>query len=142
MSTLEARIRAAAIADATLLSYLGDGNSPPYFRWFDTQLPEGSAYPSLVVQLIGGSETYVSTGRLPTGFSRMQFTIWDTDPEEGRAIEAALLSFLDSLNLVGITGLPQYPNYVVLKRQGMEPQSEPPLFQRIVDAMIFSDSSV
>lgn len=138
MATLEARLLTAAAANAGLAALLG--SSP--FRWYDTRLAQGTAYPAVTVQLVSGNKTYAFEGRLSTGWSRYQFTIWDTDPERARSVESALVTFLDTFNGPGTAGLQQYPNYVVLQRQGMFAEIEPPVFQRINDAMIFSNDTL
>lgn len=137
-STLELKLRTAASAYAPLNSLLG--TSP--FRWFEIQLPAGTLLPAVTVQMTSGSPTYVNTGRLATGFSRMQFTIWDLSAEGARAVENALLRFLDQFNAIGISGLVHYPNQVVLQRQGYYPTPAPPQFQRINDAMIFDNANL
>ena len=144
MSTpLQARMRTAAAANAGLSALLG---SNP-FRWFDNQLPQGQTLPAVVVQQISGSPTYVVTGRLHTGWSRYQFLIWGGQFDAGDTarmnVEAALMSFLDGWSgAIGITGLVQYPSYVVGQRDSLFPQTDGPIYQRIVDAMIFSNDSI
>lgn len=98
--------------------------------------------PAVAVQQVGGSPTYALAGRLPTGFTRVQFTVWDTDPERGRAVESAILSFLDQLNLIGIPGLAQYPCMVVSQREGMFTTPQPPGHLVYLDAQIFSNDNL
>jgi hypothetical protein len=136
-TSLETKLRTQASAYAPLTALLGNP-----FRWYDSQLLQGSLYPAIVVMQVSGSPTYVQTGRLPTGFTRIQFTIWDTDSERARRVEAALESFLDQFNAIGIPGLVQYPNEIVLQRAGYFAEPAPALFQRINDAMIFSNSNL
>lgn len=140
MSSVKQRIRTAASAYSGLTALLG--TAP--FRWYDLQLAQGSAKPAVVVQQISGSPTYVVGGRLNTGWGRWQFTIWGsgTDSSNALAVEAQLLDFLDQLNLIGITGLTQYPCLVVGQRDAMFPGTQPPSYQRLVDAMIFSNDSL
>jgi hypothetical protein len=57
-------------------------------------------------------------------------------------VEAQLLLFLDQLNLIGIAGLAQYPSQVVLQKDWLYIQTEPPIGGRIVDAMIFNNESL
>ena len=141
MSTsLKARIRTAAAAYPGLAALLG--TAP--FRWYDNTLIQGSALPAVVVQVISGSPTYVVTGRLHTGWSRIQFSIWGSGSNSSNAtdVETQLLAFLDQLNLIGIPGLAQYPCQVVLQRDLLYPKTQPPLFLRQLDAMIFSNDSL
>ena len=144
MSTpLAERMRTDAAAYPALQALLG--TTP--FRWFADQLPQGTAFPAVVVTDISGSPTYVVTGRLHTGWSRMQFLIWGGQKATGATartnVEAALLSFLDQWEGgIGIPNLSQYPNLVVLQRNSVYTQTDGPIYQKIVDAMIFSNSSL
>ncbi len=146
MSTpLQSRIRTAAASDPTLATLLG--TSP--FRWFNNQLPQGygQTAPAIVVTQISGSPTYVLTGRLRTGWTRLQFLIWGGQFDAGatarETVEAALITFLDSWSGgIGITGLTQYPSLVVGQRDFLFAQTDGPIYQRVTDAMIFSNSSL
>ena len=139
MSSLKANLRAQAALFPGLTALLG--TAP--LRWYDERLNQGSALPAVVVTVVSDPPTYVATGRLRTGWSRVQFLIWGATPgsDSAFAVETQLLLFFDQLNLIGIPGLTQYPNYVVLRRDSMYPQTDPPIYQRIVDAMMFSNSS-
>jgi hypothetical protein len=136
------RIRAAAIANPTLLGLLG--SSP--FRWYDQQLYQSSAFPAVVVTQVSNPQTYALVGRLPTSFSRYQFTIWTTNNAAGMtaraAVGSALIDFLETLNLVGIPGLCSYNNQVVGDRDGWYPLPEPGNPQRLIDAMIYANDSL
>ena len=138
--TLEAKLRAAAAAYAPLTALIG---SPP--RWWDTQRQQGSAFPSVTVLLVSGNKTYVFTGRLPTGWSRVQFTIEADSGEAARGVEAALAAMLDQANFVGVPGLAQYPSRIVLIRGGLNTEMQPGTpgrWWRTVDAMIFSNDNL
>lgn len=144
MSTsLKARLYAAALVDAGLLALLASG-SPAVLRWYDQQLPQGATFPAMVVQQISNPRTYVTTGRMPTGFSRMQFRIFGTgnDSQNASAVVAALANFLDGFNGSGIAGLAQYSNIIVADRDAGLANTQPLTFQRIVDAMIFSNDNL
>lgn len=140
MSDLKTKIRTAASANVGLSAALG--TSP--FRWFDERKPQNAGLPCVVVTIVGKSPTYVITGRLRTGWSRVSFVIWGSTPGSSNAyaVENALLTFLDQLNLIGISGLQQYPCNVVMQRDSLYTQSEPPIYQRIVDAQIFSNDGL
>ncbi len=141
-TALKDRIRAAAIANPTFTGLLG--TSP--FRWYDQQLNQGSAFPAVVLTQVSNPQMYALVGRFPTSFSRIQFTIWSVNTAAGMtklaALEAALIEFLETLNLVGIPGLCSYSNQVVAARDGWFPTPEPGNPQRLVDAMIFSNDSL
>ena len=141
MASLKANLRTAASEYAGLTALLG--TSP--FRWIDgPRKPQGLVIPAIVVTIVSGSPTYVVTGRLHTGWSRVSFLIWgDTQGSSvALAVEAQLLEFLDQANIIGISGLAQYPNNVVMQRDAIAPQLDPPVYQRIVDAMIFSNDTI
>lgn len=140
MASLKANIRTAAASFSGLSSLLG--TSP--FRWFDIRKPQNAGLPCVVVTIISGSPTYVVTGRLATGWSRVSFTIWGSTPGSSNAsiVETQLLSFLDQLNLIGIPGLVQYPSNVVMQRDAMYAQCDPPIYLRIVDCLIFNNDSL
>ena len=137
-TSLEVKLRTAAAAFSALTALLG--TSP--FRWYDTQLLQGSAFPAIVVVLIDDAKTYYLGGRMNTSFSRVQFTIWDTDAERGRSVEAALYDFFDVFNACAAPSGRAKPNYVVGARGGMYPQTQPPQFQRIIDAKIFNNDTL
>ncbi len=136
------KIRAAAIATPALTALLGQNP----FRWFNYQKVPGSAYPCVVQQVISNVPTYSLTARLPNGNARVQFCIWGQNTATGlasiAAVESALATFLDSLNLIGIPGLVQYPNFIAGARDGWYPIPEPGNPQRLIDAMIFSNDSL
>jgi len=137
-TTLEVKLRTTASAFAPLIALLG--TSP--FRWYDTQLVQGSVFPAIVALLVSDPKSYYLGGRMNTSFARVQFTIWDTDAERGRSVEAALYDFLDVFNASGAPADRAKPNYVVGARGGMYPQTQPPQFQRIIDAKIFNNDTL
>lgn len=134
-TTVEAKLRTQALANAGLAALIGT-------RWYDGRLQQGATFPAIVSILVSGNKTYSVNARLTTGFSRYQFTIWDTDSERARSVEDALASFLDGFNASGIAGLQRQPNEIIANRQSMIPAPEPPKFLRIVDARIFSNDTV
>jgi hypothetical protein len=142
MSSLESKIETAIFAYAPLASLLAkrlDGNPAVY----DTQLQQGSAFPAIVMQLVSGGQQYTFNSRLSTSFNRVQFTIWDTNPEHARQIEQQLYLFLDGFNPAGVAAnLTSAPNFVVLTRQGMYAQTQPPQYWRTNDVQIFDNSAV
>ncbi len=146
MTSLEAKIREAALNFMPLAMLLTNTPSIPRFpdfRWYDTTVLQGTAFPCMVVQLVSGGQNYSNYQRLSTSFNRVQFMIWDIDAERAREVEQALYSFLDQFNPAGLNpNLTNYPNSVVLTQQKQFPQSEPPKFMRHNDAQIFDNSAV
>lgn len=138
MTDLKSLLRTQASAFGGLTALLG--TTP--FRWWDTTLQQGSAYPAIVVTMVSNPRNYVLMGRLPTGWSRVQFTIWDTDTLRASTVENALLAFFDVFNAVGPANLPSYPVEVVNDRETTVPEPEPKRFLRILDAMIFSNDNL
>ena len=145
MASLESKLRTAAAAYAPLLALLGSG-SPVVFRWYDTTLDEGSVFPAVVVRMVSNPSAYVTTGRLPTSSARMQFTVWGGQYAAGAAaadsVRDALVSWFSQLNLVGNPGQVMYSNTIVNELRGVYVQTDKPIYQRIIDAMIFSDDSI
>ena len=85
---------------------------------------------------------YVMDRRMPGSFSRVQFTIWDTDPQRVRQVDQAVTCFLNTFNALGLPGLVQYPNYVMNRVARLYPTPEPPRYQRILDVKIFDNEKV
>lgn len=136
MPSLESRIRTAAAATPFLAALLG--TSP--FRFYDTRLNQGTAFPAVVMQLVSSNDQYVWSGRMPTGYSRYQFAIWDTDADRGRQVDAAITAFFTTFNGPGTqAGACWYGSQILNRRSTMFPNPEPPLFQRILDVSIFSN---
>ncbi len=146
MASLEVKLRTAALAYADLVALLTNVPTVPNFpdfRWYNIQLLQGTKFPAVVVQLISGGQSYTLNSRLSTSFNRVQFTIWDTDSERGRQVEQVLYAFLDGFNPAGVRpDLQAAPNFVVLTRAGMYPQTQPPQFWRTNDVQIFDNSAV
>ena len=138
MSTLEVKLRTVAAADSALTALLG--TSP--FRWYDTQLDQGSAMPAVVVLRVTYPRNYALNARMTTGQARMQFTIWGATGEQARSVEAALLTFLDGFDAIGKANLSQYPNRVVMSRAGLYAQTQPARYLVIDDVMVWNDEAV
>jgi len=136
-STLVVKIISAASAYSPLSSLLG---SAP-FRMFPMQLPQGTAFPAVLVQVISNPRAYAVDRRMATSFARVQFTIFGSAPggENARAVESAICSFLDQFNTTGVSGLPIYPNRVVGSREFGIAATSPETFQIKTDAMIFDN---
>ena len=142
---LEQKIRTAAAAYSPLTALLASG-SPATFRWYRQQLAQGSAFPAVVVRVIFNARDYVATGALPTSTARVQFDIWGGEYAAGMAaadaVQSALYSFLDQLNLVGVPGLSLYPNRVVSALESSYTQANSLIYGWLTDAMIFSNESL
>jgi len=138
-TTLEVKLRTAASANAPLTALLG--TSP--FRWYDMQEAQGGTFPSVTVQMIAAVNQYSLTQRLNNSHNRVQFTVWDTDPERARSVELAVLNFLDGFNAYNAGDQnPRQRNEVVMRRQGGNPQTQPLTFWRILDAYIWHNETL
>jgi hypothetical protein len=138
-TSLKAMIYAAARQDAGLQALLL-GGSPPIFNFWDTQLAQGSLFPAVVVNLVSNPRDYATTGRLPTSWARVQFTVYGTgnDSKNADLVVAALIAFLDTFNAAtGSPGAIANPTYVLGDRDGGIAITQPMTYQRFVDARIF-----
>lgn len=137
MSTpIEVKLYAAASQNPGLIAQLG--SSP--FRWYNVQLTEGSAYPAIVVLRVSGPPLYAMSNRVTTTRYRMQFTIWEGyTPDDTDAVFGALRSFLDTFSATGIAA--NFAEIVNVKR-GIFTDTQPGVFQTIVDAMIYNNDSL
>ena len=138
MSTpLETKLITAIAADPALPALLGS-------RVYDTQLAQGSPFPALVVQSISSGKSYTYEGRNPLSRDRVQFTIWGGQFSTGSAaadtVLDALESFLDTFSAVGNPA--QFPNQISMERRGVFPQTDGPIFQRLMDVFIYNDNSL
>jgi hypothetical protein len=141
MASLLSKLRTAALAFPGLTDALG-GTNPNKFRWYDTQLRQGTAFPALVAMLISNPTSYTVNSRLATSFTRVQFELWGYDPVVLDQIVTQLSAFLDQFDGYGTPGLVQYANYIMNDRQVLYADTQPPQYQRIVDANVFNNSLI
>jgi hypothetical protein len=134
------RLRAAAFADSTLQSLLGTPLNR--FRFYNRQLVQGSAFPAVVFQQISGSDSYVDAGRQATGFSRYQFTIWADNQASAQAVDAALTAFTVTFNSSGVPGLSSYPNYILLRREGLFAPTDPGKYLQTLDVSFWQNDTL
>lgn len=143
-TSLKAKLFAAALQNARLVYLLGSG-SPLIMRWYDVQLqPNQTAFPAVVVTLVSNPADYVTAGRLPTSWSRVQFTVYGTgtDSQNADTIVEAITEMLDTFNGDGITGRVASPNYIVGDKDAGVAKTQPLTYMRIVDARIFWNPNV
>jgi hypothetical protein len=141
VSDLITKIRAAAIAYPGLTALLG-GSAQDSFRWYNVQLNQAASFPAVVVTLISSTSDYAFPYRMTTNFNRVQFEIWAGSPASAAAVADQLYTFLDQFNAYGIAGLIQNANFVISDRQGIYAPTQPPQYQRIIDARVFDNSAV
>lgn len=145
MSTpVEDRMRTAALAFPELQALIDPTSVGA--GWYDNQLPQGAPFPCIVVQRISAPRQYILTRRLNTFWARYQFTIWggqySAGSEARRTVRTALMDFVDSLNLYGVTNIPANAGYIVGDRDAAFPQTDTIIFQQLIDAMLFVDESL
>ena len=140
MTYLLSKIRIAALAFPGLTNLLG-GAAPNQFRWSENQLVQGVAFPAVVVTLISDPRDYVFLNRMATSFARVQFEVWGYDPVANDAIVGQLAAFLDQFNAYGIPGLILNANFIANDRSTMYAMTQPPQYQRVIDARIFNNES-
>ncbi len=156
MASLLERIRTAALNYSALAGsplvtayplrdLLGSG-SPLIFRWYDSQLIQGSKFPAVSAFVVSNPPTYCFTGRTAQNFGRIQFVIWGGQGAAGAAsaqsVADAMYPFFDQLALYGVTGLVQYSNIIMLDREAVFPQTDTLIYQRIMDVKIFSADTI
>lgn len=141
MSTyLLSKIRIGALAFPGLTALLG-GDTQNGFRWYENQLKQGAQFPAVVVTLVSDPRDYVFLARMATSFARVQFEVWGYDPVQNDAVVQALAQFLDQFNAYGIPGLPQNANFILNDRATMYAMTQPPQYQRVIDAKIFNNEA-
>jgi hypothetical protein len=138
-TSLEVKLRNAALGNATLVSLLG--SSP--FRWFGPQAPPGLAFPSVEVQQVSQVPQYSTTALLISAQYRMQFTIWDEDLERARSVKNAIIQFLTTFNAYSTSSAqPLQPNRVLNARLGKSQAATDPITWWItVDALIWNNET-
>lgn len=141
-TTLEAKIQSGVQAYSPLASLLArrsDGAAAA----FELQEYQGSEFPALVFFLVSSAPAYGAAFRSHIVNSRVQFTIWDTDPERARSVETQLMAWLDQFNAMSaVARTSQQPTQVVMRRTGGNPQTQPITFWRTLDAMIFNNEDL
>jgi len=146
MSTpLEERILTAAQAFPALITSLA---SNPFGMYFTT-LPQGAAFPCIVMRQISGARMYRVDARMKTGFQRVSFTIWGGQFRAGFdacvTVKTALLSFMDNSAFDGIavgSTRNQAANYLLLDLSAEYFQTDSPIYQRILDFNIYDDNTL
>jgi hypothetical protein len=110
---------------------------------YDTQEVPGTPFPSIVLQTISHVPPYVMAGRVSTARYRIQFTLWGGQFAAGQqaaaALRDALFSFLDTFSALPAGSV---STQIAMDRRALFPRTDGPIFQRIVDAMIWSDDSL
>jgi hypothetical protein len=124
---------------ASLLATASDGNP----ALFEMQEYQGTAFPSMTYLLVSTVPAYGAAFRAHQVRSRVQFTIWDTNPERARAVENQLMAFLDQFNAWNAGDQnPLQRNQVVMRRQGGNPETQPLTFWRMLDAYIWNNEDM
>ena len=139
--TLEQIIQNALVADPGVSAVIGS-------RLYLLQLPQNPTYPAAVFQRVSTVPIYSHSPDVgqqgSVGVARFSFTAWATGAHSGATMEACAAAILAALQTFNAWALPtspqvitQAPNYVVGRRMGIEPQTDPPLFMSVIDVKIF-----
>lgn len=144
--SVESNLRAQLLADPGLSALIGD-------RLYLVQLPQNPQYPCGVYQRVFTQPLYVQTrgrnpltgGQATIGWSRFSFTFWSNDGAQGGSIveqiALAVMAAMESVNLIDLPQSPvvinQAPNFLITRRMGIEPQTQPPLFKAMLDFKIW-----
>src|SRR5262252_3169440 len=134
-TTIEEKIRSAALLNAPLVSLLG--SSP--FRWFGPQPEQGAQMPRVRMQRISAPSMYTVNQRMTTRRYRMQFVVEDTDKLRGESVLAAMRTFFDTFNAMN-TSQTVGPNQVVDDFVGeSEAQPDPITYWLRMDVYIWNN---
>lgn len=144
MQSPEVRLRLLAREDPTLQSYLLGDNG--IWRWYDRQLAQGAFKlgPCVRVLRVSTVRMYCMDGILAVSQPRFQIDVLDLDPEQCRTIRNAVIDFLgtvdlnspDQFNSIPTTP-PQFPNFVINQRSGMDFQLDPPAYVESIDVRMY-----
>ena len=145
MTTLTVKLWNAAQENAALaallLSNSFTGSQAPFngvFRWYDLQLRQFSPYPAVTVRIIS-PVPYQGQQRNPLSRARIQLTLWEgqTRDYQGLLVQA-VRDFLDSF-----TASAAASRTLIIDdgSDGFYAQTDPGIYQRIVEAYIFNDTT-
>jgi hypothetical protein len=146
--SFEISLRSALINDAGVSALIGD-------RLYHAQLVESPVYPAGTLQRAGTNPFYVQTrgrgnlvgGQATMGWVRISLAFWTTGAaaaETGESIAQAIMAAMENFNNSAQPTSPAVifsaPNYLVTRRSGVEPGTQPPLFKELLDfRMLFQD---
>jgi hypothetical protein len=141
--TAEVKLRTLAAADATLQGFFGTGP----FRWFDVQ--EAPKYieqgPCVRVMRVSTVRDYLQGGISQLSCPRFQIDVLDYSAENSRQAAQAIIDWLSRISLAENnqfaspqTTPPQFPNFLLNQRSGMEPQTKLPVFVTMLDVRLFN----
>lgn len=140
MTALEQQIYSALTGDSGMQAVIGT-------RLYLVQLPQNPTYPCAAFQRVDTVPIYShspdSGEQAAVGWARYQFTCWASGPSGGQLTEQFALALRNALQTFNAWALPtspevlaQAPNFIVSRRMGIEPQTQPPLFKAIIDVRI------
>ena len=141
MSTpVKDRLRSAALAYTPLTALIGQ-------NWFDNQLPQEANIPAIVAQQISVRRLYNLGNRPTRGWWRFQLTVWGGQFSAGAELRGqirdVLIDFITTtLNLYGIPSLPAFSNYIDGDRDALFVQTNGPVYQQLVDVVLFVDETI
>lgn len=142
MSNLETQFIAALAADPTYSGLVTGGT------WL-VQLPQNPSFPCAAIQRVSTVPVYVQSApgnrqQAAVGRARLQFTCWVKNTASAGLISdqiaQAVLAVTRSFSAFGSppTGS---PTFLLNRRMSIQPQTQPPLFEQILDILFwYSDS--
>ena len=136
-TSIEAKLYQAAIAYPALTALLGGtGNA---FRWSDTQEVPGDPYPAVVCQRVSNPKLTTFGGQNPISQVRVQITIWEGyTPDSSGSVEIEIYNFLATFSA---TPTGKVDNQIANVRGGIYAETQPGVYQTIIDVMIRNDDT-
>jgi hypothetical protein len=146
----ETKLRMLALLNAPLVADLSVPAGPNAFRWYDTQLAQGSVEvgTSVRVQRASTIRTYTMRGLVNVSLIRFQIDVVDFDPEVTRAVTKDLIAFMATVDLVSNAQFlspagtpPQFPCFLLNERHTMYPKLPNPAHVETTDWRIANNES-
>ena len=150
--TAELRLYTLAAASPALQAVFG--TAP--FRWYDTQVQQGTIVPGDDTQpaaarllRVSTIRSYEQAGLQPLSEPRFQLDVLHPLAETARAAAAAVIAFLGTVDLAGayqfgspVTTPPQFPCFVISQRGGLAPEFEPPVYVQSIDFRLYNREDI
>ncbi len=136
MAGIKERFASALLADSGVSSFIGNR--------LDRQLPQNPVFPCCSYARISDVPLYSQehdSAQGTTRWARFQVDVWSKSDIEADqvadAIEAALQTFNLWLQPSSPFVLTSAPNTVLMRRDGIEPNTQPPIFREILDIKVW-----
>ncbi len=140
MASLESRLHSAFVGDAGVSALIGT-------RLYDRQLPPTPTYPCAAYQRISTIPLYSQergSEQGGVGWARFQISMWASGQNGGNDSDAIATAFANALQGFNLWSPPASPvvvntapNYVLNRRAGIEPNTNPPVFKVFLDIKVW-----